>query len=106
MFQLTEEEYDSFRSQIVTSNKGRGGRRYLPRIPLNTLAPSPLVSLHQFQAGFLIGGILEYLLKIVNLGGVISNPAVRWGMIAITQGIFLGLLFIGFRRFFTKKEYY
>lgn len=30
MFQLTEEETCSLTSQIVTSNKGRGGRRYLP----------------------------------------------------------------------------
>jgi len=30
MFQLTEDETESLRSQIVTSNKGRGGRRYLP----------------------------------------------------------------------------
>ena len=30
MFQLTEEEYNSLRSQIVTSKSGRGGRRYLP----------------------------------------------------------------------------
>src|SRR5260370_20795665 len=30
MFQLNEEEGDSLRSQIVTSNAGRGGRRYLP----------------------------------------------------------------------------
>ena len=29
-FQITEEEYVSLRSQIVTSNEGRGGRRYLP----------------------------------------------------------------------------
>jgi hypothetical protein len=29
MFRLTSEEFDSLRSQIVTS-KGRGGRRYLP----------------------------------------------------------------------------
>ena len=29
MFQLTPEEYDSLRSQIVIS-KGKGGRRYLP----------------------------------------------------------------------------
>lgn len=29
MFQLTEEEYESLRSQFATS-KGRGGRRYLP----------------------------------------------------------------------------
>jgi hypothetical protein len=29
LFQLTPEEYDSLRSQIVTS-KGRGGRRYRP----------------------------------------------------------------------------
>ena len=31
-FQLTEEEFESLRSQIVTSNKGRGGRRYLPYV--------------------------------------------------------------------------
>ena len=30
MFQLTENEWDSLRSQIVTSKKGRGGTRYLP----------------------------------------------------------------------------
>jgi len=30
MFQVTENEYQNLRSQIVTSNKGRGGRRYLP----------------------------------------------------------------------------
>ena len=30
MFQLTEDEYLSLRSQIVTSKSGRGGRRYLP----------------------------------------------------------------------------
>ncbi len=29
-FQLTEEEYESLRSQFVTSKKGRGGRRYMP----------------------------------------------------------------------------
>ena len=28
MFRLTQEEFDSLRSQIATSN--RGGRRYLP----------------------------------------------------------------------------
>jgi hypothetical protein len=30
MFQLTTEEAESLRSQIVTSNEGRGGWRYLP----------------------------------------------------------------------------
>jgi hypothetical protein len=30
MFQLTDEEYERLRSQIVTSKKGRGGRRYPP----------------------------------------------------------------------------
>jgi hypothetical protein len=30
MFQRTEEEFAGLRSQIVTSKKGRGGRRYLP----------------------------------------------------------------------------
>src|SRR5438132_11795086 len=30
MFQLSSEEFDSLRSQIVTSKKGRGGRRYRP----------------------------------------------------------------------------
>ncbi len=30
MFQLTGEEEESLRSQFVTSNVGRGGRRYLP----------------------------------------------------------------------------
>ncbi len=30
MFRLTREEEESLRSQIVTSNEGRGGRRYLP----------------------------------------------------------------------------
>jgi hypothetical protein len=30
MFQLTKQEYEVMRSQIATSKKGRGGRRYLP----------------------------------------------------------------------------
>jgi phage regulator Rha-like protein len=30
MFQLTHEEAESLRSQFVTSNRGRGGRRYQP----------------------------------------------------------------------------
>ena len=30
MFRLTREENNSLRSQIAISNKGRGGRRYLP----------------------------------------------------------------------------
>lgn len=30
MFQLTADESESLRSQFVTSNKGRGGRRYAP----------------------------------------------------------------------------
>ena len=29
-FQLTEQEWEGLRSQIATSKKGRGGRRYLP----------------------------------------------------------------------------
>ena len=32
MFQLTEEEGEVLRSQIATSNKGRGGRRYSPYV--------------------------------------------------------------------------
>ena len=32
MFQLTNEEYESLRSQIATSNKTRGGRRYMPYV--------------------------------------------------------------------------
>ena len=30
MFQLTKDEFDVLRSQFVTSNERRGGRRYLP----------------------------------------------------------------------------
>lgn len=32
MFQLTESEWQSLRSQIVTSKTGRGGRTYLPNV--------------------------------------------------------------------------
>ena len=32
MFQLTNEEFEILRSQIATSNKGRGGRRYMPYV--------------------------------------------------------------------------
>jgi len=32
MFELTNEEWDSLRSQIATSKQGKGGRRYLPRV--------------------------------------------------------------------------
>jgi hypothetical protein len=32
MFELTQKEFDSLRSQIVTSKVGRGGTRYLPMV--------------------------------------------------------------------------
>jgi hypothetical protein len=32
MFQLTEAEAEASRSQFVTSNEGRGGRRYAPYV--------------------------------------------------------------------------
>ncbi|MCD6066243.1 MAG: DNA-binding protein [Bacteroidetes bacterium] len=32
MFELTQKELDSLRSQIATSNSGRGGTRYLPMV--------------------------------------------------------------------------
>ena len=32
MFQLTKDEYEILRSQIATSNKGHGGRRYMPYV--------------------------------------------------------------------------
>ena len=32
MFQLTETEWDSLRSQIATSKNRRGGRKYLPNV--------------------------------------------------------------------------
>jgi len=32
MFQLTNDEWESLRSQIVTSNNNRGGRRYAPYV--------------------------------------------------------------------------
>ena len=32
MFKLTKKEFDSLRSQIATSNIGRGGTRYLPMV--------------------------------------------------------------------------
>ncbi len=32
MFQLTETEFEGLRSQTVTSDAGRGGRRYRPRV--------------------------------------------------------------------------
>jgi hypothetical protein len=32
MFQLTQAEFSALRSRIATSNGGRGGRRYLPRV--------------------------------------------------------------------------
>lgn len=32
IFQLSEEEYSSLRSQIATSKEGKGGRRYMPYV--------------------------------------------------------------------------
>ena len=32
MFQLSEDEYTSLRSQIATSKEGKGGRRYMPYV--------------------------------------------------------------------------
>ncbi len=42
MFQLTENEEESLRLQIATSNTGRGGRRYLCLGPFARSSPSPL----------------------------------------------------------------
>jgi len=32
VFRVTEDEFEGLRSQIVTSKRGRGGRRYLPNV--------------------------------------------------------------------------
>ena len=49
MFQMTEAEYGSLRSQTATSKKGRGGRRFLPfvftehgAVMLATVVDSPV----------------------------------------------------------------
>ena len=44
MFQITNDEWDSLRSQIVTSKNNRSGRRYAPNeiiIALNNLIGQP-----------------------------------------------------------------
>lgn len=55
-------------------------------------------------AGFIIGGALEYVLNQISLGNVIKNIFVYWGLIAITQGVFLGLVFLGVDRLLFRNS--
>lgn len=55
-------------------------------------------------AGFIIGGVLEYVLNQISLENVIKNIFVYWGLIAIVQGVFLGLIFLGVGRLFFKNS--
>jgi hypothetical protein len=57
MFQLTKEEARALRFQIETSNKGRGGRRYLPHAFTEhgvAMLPSVLSSKRAVQVNIVI----------------------------------------------------
>ena len=68
------------------------------------------IDLLLIPAGFIVGGILEFLFRQVGLIEFFHNPIVYWGLIAVAQGIFFGLMFIwfntvflGLKKLFSKK---
>ncbi len=54
-------------------------------------------------AGLIVNSLLEYLLKIINLRDLFfNNFLIFWGLLALVQGIFLGLVFMAIRKLFLK----
>lgn len=69
MFQLTEEEWESLRSQFATSKMGRGGRTYLPYVFTEhgvLMLSSVLSSQKAIQVNIQIVRIFSRLRKLVN----------------------------------------
>lgn len=65
-----------------------------------------LVEILLIPGGFLIGGVLEYVFSLAGLRSVIANPITFWTLTAVTQGLFLGLVFVGIKRLFSKAKIY
>ncbi len=70
MFQLTEDEAESLRSQIATSNPGRGGRRYLPFVFTEHGAVMAANVLNSKQA---VRASIEVVRAFVRLRGIIAS---------------------------------
>ena len=74
MFRLTKEEWESLRSQIVTSN-GRGGRRYAPRVftePGVAMLSGVLNSPTAIQAN------IQIIRAFINLRHILVNYQELW----------------------------
>ena len=63
-----------------------------------------LLELFIQPAGLLIGGILQYFLRSLSLIDITTNTFLFWSLVALTQGVFLGLIFVGIRRLFSRKS--
>ena len=83
MFQMSKEEYELLRSQIVISKKGRGGRRYLPyafteqgvAMLSSVLRSERAVQVNKGEAGG--RGRQGSSLELASTGG---NPLIRSGI--------------------------
>lgn len=54
-------------------------------------------------AGFIIFGILEYLLRSLDLRDLLfNNFFILWSLMALVEGIFFGLVFAAIKKLFTK----
>jgi hypothetical protein len=70
MFKLTQQEADALRFQIETSNKGRGGRRYLPHVFTEqgvAMLSSVLRSKRAVQVNIAIMRVFVKLRKIISM---------------------------------------
>jgi hypothetical protein len=76
MFQLTETEFEGLRSQTGTSNPGRGGRRYRPRVFTEqgvAMLSSVLRSERAVQVNLEIMRAFVRLRQLLSLNGELSQ---------------------------------
>lgn len=57
-----------------------------------------LIELIIQPGGFIVGGVLQYFFR-----EILSNQAVYWGLVALVQGMFIGLVFVGVARLFKRR---
>lgn len=57
-----------------------------------------LIELIIQPGGFIVGGVLQYLFR-----EILSNQVVYWGLIALVQGVFIGLVFAGIAKLFRRR---
>ncbi|OGS35463.1 MAG: DNA-binding protein [Elusimicrobia bacterium RIFOXYB2_FULL_49_7] len=75
MFRLTKQEFKDLRSQIVTSNNGRGGQRYLPYAFTESGVAMLSSVLHSKKAALVNIQIMRAFIRLREM--VASNPDFR-----------------------------